>query len=190
MQCVPPIYVIQAQPSVTLPLIVDQYELLEKEWKSKEEEHDKEKRELREKVRNMRISKRGEKLEYEDLCVHPEFDLPDGYKPPKFEMFDGTGNPHNHLRSYCDKLVGVGRNEAIRMKLFIRSLTGDTLTWYIEQDPKIWRTWSNMAEDFMERFRFNIEIVPDRSYLEKLKKKTTETFHEYAIRWRLEAARV
>jgi len=30
-----------------------------------------------------------------------------------------------------------------------------------------------MAEDFMERFRFNIEIVPDWSYLEKFKKKPT-----------------
>ncbi|KAK4737484.1 hypothetical protein R3W88_001181 [Solanum pinnatisectum] len=147
-------------------------------------------REFREEVRNMRISKRGEKLEYEDLCVHPDIDLPDGYKPPKFEMFDCTGNPRNHLRSYYDKLVGVGRNEAIRMKLFIRSLTGDALTWYIEEDLKIWRNWSNMAEDFMERFRFNIEIVPDRSYLEMLKKKITETFREYAIHWRSEAAKV
>ncbi|KAH0669397.1 hypothetical protein KY289_023890 [Solanum tuberosum] len=146
--------------------------------------------ELREEVRNMWISKRGEKLEYEDLCVHPDIDLLDGYKPPKFEMFDGTGNPRNHLRSYCDNLVGVGRNEVVRMKLFIRSLIGDALTWYIEQDPKIWRNWSNMVEDFMERFRFNIEIVPDRPYLEKLKKKITETFREYAIRWRSKTARV
>ncbi|XP_060170837.1 uncharacterized protein LOC132601789 [Lycium barbarum] len=156
----------------------------------KEDERDKEIRELREEVRNMRISKRGEKLECEDLCVHPDVDLPDGYKPSKFEMFDGTGNPRNHLRSYCDKLAGVGRNPTIRMKLFIRSLTGDALTWYTEQDPKKWHNWSSMAKDFMERFRFNIEIVPDRSYLERVKKKTTETFREYAIRWRSEAARV
>jgi len=53
MQCVPPIYVTQAQPSVTLTPIVDPYELLEKEWKTKEEERDKEMREFREKVRNM-----------------------------------------------------------------------------------------------------------------------------------------
>ncbi|KAH0724475.1 hypothetical protein KY285_000301 [Solanum tuberosum] len=120
MQCVPPIYVTQAQTSVTLTPIVNPYELLEKEWKSKEEERDKEMRELREEVRNMRISKRGDKLEYEDLCVHPDIDLLDGYKPPKFEMFDGTGNPRNHLRSYCDKLVGVGRmrckNEVVYQK--------------------------------------------------------------------------
>ncbi|KAH0778887.1 hypothetical protein KY290_005314 [Solanum tuberosum] len=91
MQCVPPIYVTQARPCATLTPIVDPYELLEKEWKTKEEERDK------------------------------------------------------------------------------------------EMHPKIWHNWSNMAEDFMERFRFNIEIIPDRSYLEKLKKKTTETFREMLL---------
>jgi len=45
-----------------------------------------------------------------------------GYKPHKFEMFDGTGDPRVHLRTYCDKLVGVGKDERIHMKLFMRSL--------------------------------------------------------------------
>ncbi|KAG5570825.1 hypothetical protein H5410_060591 [Solanum commersonii] len=56
MQCVPPIYVTQAQPSVTLTSIVDPYELLEKELKLKEEECDKEMRELREEVRNKKTT--------------------------------------------------------------------------------------------------------------------------------------
>ncbi|XP_049405282.1 uncharacterized protein LOC125868753 [Solanum stenotomum] len=51
--------------------------------------------------------------------------MPVGYKPPKFNMFDGKGDPHAHLRAYCDKLVGVGRNEKLRMKLFIQSLSGE-----------------------------------------------------------------
>ncbi|XP_070036027.1 uncharacterized protein [Nicotiana tomentosiformis] len=77
-------------------------------------------------------------------------------------MFDGTGDPKVHLRIYCDKLVGVGKDERIRMKLFMRSLTGDSLSWYISQNPKKWVNW----------------------------KKPTETFHEYATRWRSEAAKV
>jgi len=42
----------------------------------------------------------------------------------------------------------------------------------------------------MDRFKFNTDIIPDRFYLTKLKKKSTETFREYALRWRSEAARV
>nr|XP_033508510.1 uncharacterized protein LOC117273450 [Nicotiana tomentosiformis] len=71
--------------------------------------------------------------------------MPTRYKLPKFDIFDGTGDPHAHLRAYCDKLVRAGRTEKLRMKLFIRSLTGE--------------------------------------------KKPSESFQEYARRWRSEAAR-
>ncbi|XP_070046679.1 uncharacterized protein [Nicotiana tomentosiformis] len=131
-----------------------------------------------------------EGLNYEDLCIQPDIELPEVYKPPKFEMFNGTGDPKVHLRTYCDKLVGVGKDERIRMKLFMRSLIGDTLSWYISQNPKKWVNWVSMASDFMDRFRFNTENARDIFYIQNLKKKPTETFREYATRWRSEAAKV
>ena len=76
------------------------------------------------------------------------------------------------------------------MKLFMRSLTGDALSWYICQNPKKWVNWVSMASDFMDRFRFNTENAPDVFYIQNLKKKPTETFREYATRWRSEAAKV
>lgn len=63
------------------------------EIRAKEEERDREIRSLKESVKSLQITKRGEGLGYEDLCVHPDIDLPTGYKPPKFDIFDGTGNP-------------------------------------------------------------------------------------------------
>ena len=47
-----------------------------------------------------------------------------------------------------------------------------------------------MASDFMDQFRFNTENAPDVFYIQNLKKKPTETFREYATRWRSEAAKV
>ncbi|KAG5585926.1 hypothetical protein H5410_046360 [Solanum commersonii] len=61
--------------------------------------------------------------------MHPDVELPEGYKLPKFKMFNGIGDPKAHLRMYCDKLVGVGRDEKILMELFMRSLTGEALSW-------------------------------------------------------------
>ncbi|XP_075091593.1 uncharacterized protein LOC142171788 [Nicotiana tabacum] len=131
-----------------------------------------------------------EGLNYEDLCIQPDVELPEGYNPPKFEMFDGAGDPKAHLRMYYDKLMGVGKNEQIRMKLFMRSLTGDALSWYIGQDPKKWHNLVNMASNFMDRFRFHTENAPDLFYIQNLKKKPNETFRDYATRWRSEAAKV
>ncbi|XP_059295481.1 uncharacterized protein LOC132048812 [Lycium ferocissimum] len=45
-----------------------------------------------------------------------------------------------------------------------------------------------MASSFMERFCFNVENVPDRFSLEKIRQKSTETYREYASRWRELAA--
>jgi len=121
--------------------------------------------------------------------MQPDVELPEGYKPLMFEMFDGIGDPKVHLRTYCDKLVVVRKDEKIRMKLFMRSLTGDALSWYISQDPKKWSNWVSMTSDFMDQFKFNTENAPDVFYIQNLKKKPTETFREYATRWKSEAAK-
>ena len=120
--------------------------------------------------------------------MHPDVELPEGYKLPKFEMFNGIGDPKAHLRMYCDKLVGVGRDERILMKLYMRSLIGEALSWYIEQDSRKWVEWVDMATDIMNRFGLNIENAPDWFYIQNLKKKPSESFRKYSIRWRDEVA--
>ncbi|XP_055806884.1 uncharacterized protein LOC129875618 [Solanum dulcamara] len=149
MQYVPQVYVIEAQPFITpIPTMpeVDPYEEMERKARSKTDESvAREIHNLKEAFKSIQLHKECEGFEYEDLCVHPDVELPVGYKVPKFDVFDGKGNPRAHLRSYCDKLVGVGKDEAIRMKLFIRSLTGEALDWYTSQDPKKWHSWSIMA---------------------------------------------
>ena len=57
-------------------------------------------------------------LSYEDLCIHPDLYLPEGFKILKFDTFAGVGNPMAHLKAYCDQFVGVGRDEALLIRLF------------------------------------------------------------------------
>ncbi|KAH0633267.1 hypothetical protein KY284_036053 [Solanum tuberosum] len=47
-----------------------------------------------------------------------------------------------------------------------------------------------MAQDFVQQFQYNIDIVPDRNSLANMKKKPSESFREYAVIWREQAARV
>ncbi|KAK4715927.1 hypothetical protein R3W88_014265 [Solanum pinnatisectum] len=129
-------------------------------------------------------------LSYEDLCIHPNLDLPEGFKVPKFDTFGGTRNTLAHLRAYYDQLVGVGRNEALLMRLFSRSLSGEALEWFASQEIKQWYSWNVLAKDFVKRFAYNVEIIPDRYSLERIKWKPTESYREYAYRWRKEAAQI
>ena len=66
-------------------------------------------------------------LNYENLCIHLNLDLPGGFNMIKFDTFGGTKNPLVHLRVYCDQLVGVGRDETLLMQIFSRSLSGEAL---------------------------------------------------------------
>ena len=66
-------------------------------------------------------------LNYDDLCINLDLDLPEVFKVPKFDTFKEVGNSMAHLRAYCDHLVRVGRDEALLMRLFIRSLCGESL---------------------------------------------------------------
>ncbi|KAG5595600.1 hypothetical protein H5410_036832 [Solanum commersonii] len=85
---VPPVYAVGA-PTFTMPAVVNvPYEGLRKALKC------------------LQVTRGTESLDYDDLCIYPDIDMPVGYKPPKFDIFDGKGDPHAHLRAYCDKLVG------------------------------------------------------------------------------------
>ena len=64
-------------------------------------------------------------LSYKDLYIHPDLNLPEGFKILKFDTFGGVGNPMVHLRAYCDQLVGVGRDKALLMRFFSQSLCGE-----------------------------------------------------------------
>ncbi|XP_047260461.1 uncharacterized protein LOC124893527 [Capsicum annuum] len=129
-------------------------------------------------------------LGYNDLCVNPGVDLLEGYKVPKFEVFDGAGSPMAHLRRYYEQLVGIRKNEALLMCLFSKSLSGEDLEWFMSQQPKRWTGWKALAKGILDRFSFNIEIVPNRYSLDRIKQKSDEIFQDYAFHWRKEAAKV
>lgn len=75
-------------------------------------------------------------LKYEDLCIHQNFDLLEGFKVPKFDVFGGIWNPLAHLRAYYDDLVGVGRHVVVLMQLLSRSLSVKALEWVTSHEER------------------------------------------------------
>jgi len=118
---------------------LDHYEEQEREWRSKEEATKLNmKEEIRKAMKELHCIPEVDGLSYEDLCIHPKLDLPEGFKVPKFDIFGGTGNPLAHLRAYCDQLVGVGRDKALLMRIFSRSLSGEALEWFTSHETRQW----------------------------------------------------
>nr|XP_033515299.1 uncharacterized protein LOC117279804 [Nicotiana tomentosiformis] len=127
---------------------------------------------------------------YKDLCLFPDVQLPAGFKMPKFDLYDGHGDPVAHLRGFCSKMRGAGRKDELLMAYFSQSLSGEALEWYTRQDASRWYTWDDLAQAFARHFQYNIDIIPDRLSLTKVEKKPSESFREYGFRWREQAALV
>nr|XP_033511775.1 uncharacterized protein LOC117276563 isoform X2 [Nicotiana tomentosiformis] len=145
---------------------------------------------LEQKLKNMQGSAGQKSIAFKDLCMLPGVHLPLGFKNPKFEKYDGHGDPIAHLKSYCNQLRGVEGKEELVMAYFGESLTGVASEWFMDQETSHWHVWDDMAQAFFKQFQYNIDIAPDHNSLSNLKKKPTESFREYSIKWREQAARV
>ncbi|XP_071909661.1 uncharacterized protein [Coffea arabica] len=115
------------------------------------------------------LSKQGV-LDYDDLCLFPNVQLPVGFKTPKFNKYDGTGNPKTHLRLFANKLGKPVDDERLPLRLFPESLEGDALDWYSNLKPE--------------------ELAPTRTTLEGTKRRPSDDHKTYAKRWRKIAAKV
>ncbi|XP_071926647.1 uncharacterized protein [Coffea arabica] len=104
-----------------------------------------------------------------------EESLPERFKTPKFNKYDGTGNPKTHLRLFANKL---------------ESLEGDALDWYSNLKPDEIKTWLDLSDAFIRQYEYNCELAPARTTLEGTKRKPSEDHKTYAKRWRKIAAKV
>ncbi|XP_075097860.1 uncharacterized protein LOC142175179 [Nicotiana tabacum] len=128
-------------------------------------------------------------VSYADLFMFPHVHLPLGFKTPKFEKYDGHDDPIAYLKKYCNQLQGAGGKEELLMAYFGESLVGIVSEWYMDQDISRWHIWDDLARDFVRQFQYNIDIAPDMNSLTNLKKKSSESFREYTVKWQEQASR-
>ncbi|XP_070037119.1 uncharacterized protein [Nicotiana tomentosiformis] len=147
-------------------------------------------RSLEQNIKNIQRLGGHKSLSFSDLCMFPHIHFPPGFKTPKFEKYDGHGDPIAHLKNYCNQLRGAGGKEVLLMAYFGESLVGVASEWFIDQDISHWHVWDVMAQTFVKQFQYNIDIALGHNSLSNIKKKPTESFKEYAIKWREQAARV
>ncbi|MBI1572279.1 hypothetical protein, partial [Escherichia coli] len=71
-------------------------------------------------------------LDFEGLCLFLESKLPENFKMPNIEKFNGTGNPTSHVRHVINTLKPMGLNDELIAQLFSKLsqevlLTGSSL---------------------------------------------------------------
>lgn len=79
-------------------------------------------------------------------------------------------------------MVRYSDNPPLLINSFQDSLVGPALTWFIELDLEKIRTWEDLADEFLQQYKFNIEIAPIGEKLVWVEKRRTEMFRAYAQR--------
>ncbi|KAL4332892.1 hypothetical protein GQ457_07G009110 [Hibiscus cannabinus] len=125
-----------------------------------------------------------------ELSLVPDLILPQNFKVPEFEKFDGTSCPTAHLTMFCRKMTGYGNDDKLLIHCFQDSLTGSAMRWYNQLSRSQVGTWRDLARAFKEQYKHAMDMVPDRLSLQGIEKKDKESFREYAQRWRNMAAQV
>ena len=126
-------------------------------------------------------SKPAHELSYKKLFLHSGVKLTSGFQIPKFNMFDRRGDPIAHLKDFCSRLVVLENNESLLMMLFIQSLSGIALTWYVKQDFDKWIACEDMARELVEQYKFNKKVDHIMFNFLKGKKLSHKYFEEYVI---------
>ncbi|XP_071923339.1 uncharacterized protein [Coffea arabica] len=139
--------------------------------------------------KNQGLSRHGG-LDYDELCLFPDIQLPLGFKTPKFSKYDGAENPKTHLKIFANKLGKLMDDENLPMRLFPEILEGDALDWYSNLKSEEVKTWLNLSTIFLKQYEFNCELAPTRTTLEGTKRKPSEDHKTYAKRWRKLATKV
>ncbi|KAK4383244.1 hypothetical protein Sango_2795600 [Sesamum angolense] len=55
-----------------------------------------------------------------------------GYQPPKFQQFDGKGNPKQHVAHFVETCNNAGTYGDHLVKKFVQLLKGNTFDWYTD----------------------------------------------------------
>ncbi|RDX88415.1 hypothetical protein CR513_29995, partial [Mucuna pruriens] len=112
------------------------------------------------------------------IAIPPNFEL------PTFDKYRGTSCPKNHLTMYCRKMTPHTHDDTLLIHFFQESLTGAALKWYLGLRREHIPTWRSLAKGFLNQYKYNMDMAPDRSQLQNMGKGENEAFKEYARRCR------
>ncbi|KAL9237137.1 hypothetical protein vseg_011723 [Gypsophila vaccaria] len=109
--------------------------------------------------------------------------MPYGYQPPKFQQFDGKGNPKQHIAHFIETCNNAGTNGDLLVKQFVRSLKSTAFDWYTDLGSESIDSWDQLENEFLNRFYSTRRIV-SMSELTNTTQWEDEPVIEYINRWR------
>ncbi|GAA0157536.1 hypothetical protein LIER_14786 [Lithospermum erythrorhizon] len=109
--------------------------------------------------------------------------MPKGYQPPKFQHFDGTRNPKQHIAHFVETCSNVGTEGDEMVKQFVRSLKGNVFDWYADLELASIDSSSQLKSDLLNRF-FNTKRIVSTMVVTVTKQRKEEPVIDFINRWK------
>ncbi|KAA0035353.1 ty3-gypsy retrotransposon protein [Cucumis melo var. makuwa] len=109
--------------------------------------------------------------------------MPLGYQPPKFEQFDGKGNPKQQIAHLVETCKNARSRLDQLVRQFVRSLKENAFEWYTDLEPKVIDGWEQLETKFLNRF-YRTRRVVGMMELTNTKQRKGELVIDYINRWR------
>ncbi|XP_048128411.1 uncharacterized protein LOC125312836 [Rhodamnia argentea] len=119
-----------------------------------------------------------------DFSIYAKVQVPEKFKMPDFEKYEGTSNPIQHIRMYQSLMYKYISNGPFMVQTFQASLKDAAMRWYIDFKINQMENWEEAANAFVKHFRFNLDITVSGEDLEQAEMKKGENLKRYATRWR------
>ncbi|KAK4721412.1 hypothetical protein R3W88_011645 [Solanum pinnatisectum] len=111
------------------------------------------------------------------------FKMPAGYQPPKFQQFEGKGNPKQHVAHFVETCNNYGTYGDHLVKQFVPSLKGNNFDWYTNLEPNSINSWDQLEHEFLNRFystRHTVSMVE----LTNTRQRKDKPVIDFINRWR------
>jgi hypothetical protein len=73
------------------------------------------------------------------------FNMPEKFKMPRIEKYDGSGDPQSHLKAFREHIVLHGTLDAIACRAFPLTLTGVAKDWFAGLPPRSVGTFKELG---------------------------------------------
>ena len=108
--------------------------------------------------------------------------MPAGYQPPKFQQFEGKGNPKQHIAHFIKTCNNASMDGDLLTKQFVHTLQGNAFNWYTNLEPKSIDSWEQMEKEFLNFF-YSTRCTVSMLELTNMKQWKDEPMVEYINRW-------
>ncbi|KAL0320267.1 UNVERIFIED_CONTAM: hypothetical protein Sradi_5288200 [Sesamum radiatum] len=78
--------------------------------------------------------------------------MPENYQPPKFQQFNGHGDPQQHIAHFVETCNNAGIDGDLLVKQFVLSLKDTAFDLYIDLEANSIDSWNDLKNKFFSRF--------------------------------------